>query len=115
MGYTPRTIEKVAQIAVRLEEMGRDERSIDGWVAGNRAYLTMRIQGAATESGWRKLMGIGVELGILERRETNPPHIDQRTVYWRVTEQGRKHIREDTVTAPATTLTQNPGQTTLEN
>lgn len=101
MGYTPRTLNAVAALARELHQLGESERADDGWIAAARLYLTTRTASTCSPSQWRKLLRIGHEIGLIERREHNPPHFDQRIAYLRVTEEGRKRIQEGQATGNA--------------
>lgn len=94
MGYTTSTLERVMDVVMHLDELGGDERADDRWVTAQRLYLTSRTAGAVAPSTWRKLLRIAAELKLVEVRETNPAHTDQRIKYLRATEAARKCIQD---------------------
>lgn len=114
MGYTPRTMEAIAEIIVALHDIERGPHADDGWAPGARLMTVLRTTSHLSESGIRARITRAIALGLVERRDNLPEHIDQRTSYYRTTLTGLQTIRQAKLAGAAAAAAQPPGQTILE-
>ena len=114
MGYTLRTLARVADIVANLRELEQGERADDGWVEQGRLFLTTRTREAMGKAQFWKLVRIAREEGLIEKRTDIPRHLDQRLTHWRTTAAGRKSILDGQAIVSVIADRQVDGQTTID-